>query len=197
MQYALIGDIHSSKSDLERVLAHIQKVAPAAKIVGTGDLFECTISKRKAIQNAFHCLDDVIVNPEGFEQLVMFPSVRGNQEERILFITQSNEALRSKLEKLPETIDIDHAQIIHGHQWTWGGNPWSLQDIERHKGITFYGHSHEAGLTINGMNYPITLHQSYSVRGQDALVNVGAVVYDREWVLYDAETQTVRFEKAK
>ena len=46
MQYALLGDIHSSKDDLEKVLAHISEKAPNAKLIGTGDLYECTVSKK-------------------------------------------------------------------------------------------------------------------------------------------------------
>ena len=50
MQYALLGDIHSSKVDLEHVLADIMEKAPVAIKKGTGDLFECTISKKNSTE---------------------------------------------------------------------------------------------------------------------------------------------------
>jgi len=37
MHYALLGDIHSSKEDLEKVLADISEKAPTAKLIGTRD----------------------------------------------------------------------------------------------------------------------------------------------------------------
>lgn len=46
-KFAIIGDIHSSKKDLQAVLQHVRKVDPQAEVVGTGDIFECTISKKK------------------------------------------------------------------------------------------------------------------------------------------------------
>ena len=61
MQYALLGDIHSSKEDLEKVLAHISDKAPKAILLGTGDLFECTISKKDITDQKFSRLEDVMI----------------------------------------------------------------------------------------------------------------------------------------
>lgn len=47
MRYALLGDLHSSIEDTKAVLQHIQEIAPDSKIIGLGDLFECTIGKKK------------------------------------------------------------------------------------------------------------------------------------------------------
>ena len=66
MHYALLGDIHSSKEDLEKVLADISEKAPEAVRVGTGDLFECTISKKNITDKKFTKLEDVMIIPEGF-----------------------------------------------------------------------------------------------------------------------------------
>ena len=87
MYYALLGDIHSSKEDLEKVLADINEKFPEAIRVGTGDLFECTISKKKITDKKFANLADVMIIPEGFVELLTFQSVSGNQEDRILMIT--------------------------------------------------------------------------------------------------------------
>ena len=38
-----------------------------------------------------------MIIPEGFPELLTFPSVRGNQEERILLITETDDPLREKL----------------------------------------------------------------------------------------------------
>lgn len=47
MLYALLGDLHSNIEDTKAVLTHIQQTAKEAKIIGLGDLYECTISKKK------------------------------------------------------------------------------------------------------------------------------------------------------
>lgn len=196
MKYALIGDIHSSKEDLEKVLRQIKLEEPKAKIIGTGDLFECTISKKKITDEKFKALQEVMLNPEGFKELLTFPSVFGNQEERILHITALADPLRTWMKGLAETISIGNAEVIHGHQWKWGGEPWSLLKAHADKQITFFGHSHLSGLSIDGHWREITFDRPYDVCYGKVLVNVGAVVKAREWVLYDAEEQTVIFKKA-
>lgn len=47
MLYALLGDLHSNIEDTKAVLAHIQQTAEEAKIIGLGDLYECTVSKKR------------------------------------------------------------------------------------------------------------------------------------------------------
>ena len=76
MYYALFGDIHSSKEDLEKVLTDITEKAPEAISVGTGDLFECTISKRDITDKKFRVLEEVMLIPEGFPELLTFFSVQ-------------------------------------------------------------------------------------------------------------------------
>jgi len=97
---------------------------------------------------------------------------------------------------MPETIAIDDAQIIHGHQWKWGGDPWALIYAGITSPLTFFGHSHQSGLTINGEQQIIDLGVSYRVDAKNVLVNVGAVIFDKEWVLYDSVKNTVTFMKA-
>jgi predicted phosphodiesterase len=195
LYYAIFGDIHSSKEDLEKVLADISEKSPEAIRVGTGDLYECTISKRDITDKKFTKLEDVMIIPEGFTDLLTFPSVSGNQEDRILMITETEDPLRGKLATLPETFEIADAKIIHGHQWEWGGEPWSLVRVEVHGSPVFYGHSHTSGLLLNGTHLQIEFGVHYDVSGENVLVNVGAVKDDCEWVLYDLVRNTVSFMK--
>ena len=97
---------------------------------------------------------------------------------------------------MPETIELGNAQVIHGHQWQWGGEPWSLVHADVEQSFVFYGHSHQSACHAMGVEQKIEFGNPYSVEGEKVLVNVGAVVGDREWVLYDAEQQTVTFMKA-
>ncbi|MBO0600383.1 metallophosphoesterase family protein [Sporosarcina sp. E16_3] len=196
MHYALLGDIHSSIEDLEKVLADISEKAPEAVCVGTGDLFECIISKRDITKQKFTKLDDVMIIPKGFIELLTFLSVSGNQEDRILMITETDNPLREKLDSMPETVDIATAKIIHGHQWEWGGEPWALIHADVNESPVFYGHSHTSKLSRNEVNEEIEFGIPYDVSGNKVLVNVGAVVIDREWVLYDVLENTVTFMKA-
>jgi len=196
MHYALLGDIHSSKSDLEQVLADILNKAPEAELVGTGDLFECIISKKNITDKKFTELEEVMLIPEGFPELLTFPSVSGNQEDRVILITETADPLRLKLAALPETIELGNAQVIHGHQWQWGGEPWALVHESVEQSFVFYGHSHQSIFSRNGIRQEIEFGIPYSVEGEHVLVNVGAVVGDCEWVLYDTEQQTVTFMKA-
>lgn len=196
MHYALLGDIHSSKEDLEKVLADISEKAPKAVRVGTGDLFECIISKNDITNHKFTKLEDVMIIPEGFTELLTFLSVSGNQEDRILMITETDDPLREKLGTMPETLDIATAKIIHGHQWKWGGKPWVLIHADVNESPVFYGHSHTSKLSRNDVSEAIEFGIPYDVSGNKVLVNVGAVVIDREWVLYDLSENTVTFMKA-
>jgi predicted phosphodiesterase len=196
MNFALLGDIHSSKNDLEKVLRDISSKSPDAFLVGTGDLFECTISKKNISEQKYKRLEDIMNNPEGFTDLLTFPSVKGNQEERILLITETDDPLREKLASLPETLTIENAEVIHGHQWKWGGNPWALLHANAKTSPTFYGHSHFSALSINGIDRPIEFGVPYAIDGEGVLVNVGSVIGHKEWVLFDTKNNTVTFMKA-
>jgi len=196
MHYALLGDIHSSKEDLEKVLTDISEKYPEAVLVGTGDLFECIISKKNITDQKFTKLNDVMIIPEGFTELLTFLSVSGNQEDRIMLITETDDPLRGELGKMPETLNIATAKVIHGHQWKWGGEPWALIQAEVDESPVFYGHSHTSKLSRNGVNEAIEFGIPYDVSGDTVLVNVGAVVIDREWALYNVSENTVTFMKA-
>lgn len=196
MQYAIVGDVHSSKDDLERVLAYIKAQAPDAVLVSTGDLFECTVSKRHITDKKYENLADVMLIPDGFVELLTFPSVIGNQEERILFITETEDPLIGLLSAMPERMELGEAEVIHGHQFKWGGNPWSLLEAEVSKSLTFYGHSHSSGLIREGsIEEQVIFGEPYTVNDGQTFVNVGAVIHDREWVLYDSISNTVTFMK--
>lgn len=197
MQYAILGDIHSSLIDLQEVLKGIVEKAPNAKVVGTGDIFECTVSKKDLHGQKYASVDEVLLNPSGFQQLLTFPTVYGNQEERILVVTENEENLRTLLLSYKEKMTIIGAEIIHGHQWVWGGEPWQLLYNDATAPLTFYGHSHHSQLTLDGNTEEIQFGKVYQVKEQNVLVNVGSVVGNREWVLYDSEQQTVIFMKEK
>lgn len=196
MRYALIGDIHSSNDDLQAVLTQIQDEATDAKIIGTGDLFECTISKKDITDDKYSNLKDVLVNENHFSKYLTFPSVAGNQEERILHITKTEDPLRNWIATIPETMELEGATVIHGHQWTWGGEPWSLQHAQIDERLVFYGHSHTSGIFYNGVPHPIVFNEWMDVKQGTVLVNVGSVIDNREWVLYDSSLEKVMFKKA-
>lgn len=196
MRYALLGDIHSSVEDLRDVLNDIQKKAPDAQLIGTGDLFECTISKKRAPFERFGKLEDVMLFSEELTDMLTFQSVRGNQEERIAQITQSDEPLLQRIRTMEERIGIEYkAEVIHGHQWEWGGDPWMPVFPETGPDLVFYGHSHDSGLSIDSQVEEVGFGVPYDVTKGRTFVNVGAVVGDRAWVLYDSDAGTVIFMK--
>lgn len=197
MKYALLGDIHSSLNDLKNVLTQIHEEEPDAILIGTGDIYECTISKKNITDKKFSNLADVMLNPEGFSNYLTFPSIKGNQEERILYLTETDDALREAIQIMPEKIEIVNAEVIHGHQWAWGGTPWALQEATVSEGITFYGHSHQSGLLIDDKEQPIKFNESYTLTGSKVLVNVGSVVGNQEWCLYNTDDCTVMFKSAR
>ena len=111
-------------------------------------------------------------------------------------ITETDDPLREKLATMPETIEIATAKIIHGHQWKWGGEPWALIHAEVNESPCFMGIA-ISRLSRNGVNEEIEFGIPYDVSGNKVLVNVGAVVSDREWVLYNlSDENTVTFMKA-
>lgn len=197
MQFALLGDIHSSIEDLEDVLEHISDEASDALLIGIGDIYECTVSKKKLRGQIYAVVGDVIEHPAGFEQLLTFPTVYGNQEERILLLTENPEPLRDHIEMQPETLQAGQAVIIHGHQWPAGENEkWLAKNLPNAR-LVFHGHTHRSSLTQDGQEVPITWHKPQSVAEYNhTIVNVGAVIESREWVLYDTEEQTITFMKA-
>ena len=96
---------------------------------------------------------------------------------------------------MPETVNIASAKIIHGHQWEWGGEPWALIHAEVNESPVFYGHSLFQHYRWMGSIEEIEFGVPYNVSGKKVLVNVGAVVKDREWVFYNLADRTVTFMK--
>lgn len=197
MRYALLGDIHSSKEDLQAVLAQIASCADDAVLIGTGDLYECTVSKKDLHGQTYPAVEDVIKHPEGFDELLSFPSIYGNQEERIVLLTRPGENARDFLASLPEVLKAADATVIHGHQWPHGeGESWLCEHMPE-ANIVFHGHTHRSGLTVNGEAVRIDWNKVLPMEGDRNVVNVGAVVASREWVLFDAAKRTVMFMKAE
>lgn len=196
MKYALLGDLHSSLSDTKDVLMHITKISPEAKLVGIGDIFECVIGKKRAItEERFESLSKVMKSSKAFTSLLSFPSVRGNQEQRILDITIPNDKFYFVLKNLPETIDLPNAIVIHGHQWKEKILIPKIFNTEDK--ILFYGHSHKSGLMERYKQIPFFHNQEIKLKHFQYQVNVGSVVDNREWLLYDDERMTISFMKAK
>ncbi|KOS71521.1 phosphoesterase [Lysinibacillus contaminans] len=189
MIYALLGDLHSSMEDTKAVLTHIQQTASDAEIIGLGDLYECTVSKKKAKNVTDLPLQKAAVVEEGFEKLLTFPSIRGNQEERITSVTGID-----RFTTLPETIEIDGATLMHGHQFQWNIN-WQPTFPAFKKKLLFFGHSHESGLYHKNKKLPIhiTFGKPIALQEKQYGVNVGSVVSHREWCLYDSNNQTITF----
>ncbi|OKL37502.1 metallophosphoesterase family protein [Domibacillus mangrovi] len=189
MEYALLGDLHSSIDDTKAVLAHIALTAPTAKVIGLGDLFECKIGKRKANTLRLSRIEETAVWSETFESLLTFSSVRGNQEERIMMVTSGNQ-----FKHLPEHIIIDGAMLMHGHQWEWT-KEWTPVLPKTEPPLLFFGHSHEAGLYRKGKRLPFSYGVPVYLKVKRYGINAGAVFGTREWVLYDAVTRAVTFMK--
>ena len=191
MKYAILSDLHSHYKNTKKVLNHIQKVAPNAEIIGLGDLFECTIGKKKAqtIRNAK--LKDAAIIDDKFMSLLTFPSIIGNQEERIALVTGDQRFLQYK-----NALEIEHATLIHGHQIEWDNtfNP-TFPNIETP--LLFFGHSHEAAIYNNGKRQPVPYNIPLSVGHKRYQINVGPVVENKEWCLYDSQEMTVTFMQAQ
>lgn len=190
MKYALVGDLHSNVTDTLAVLKQIESMTEPLQIIGLGDLFECKVSKKKAAKYTSLPLEDVVEIPNEFIELLRFPSIIGNQELRIMKSTGQN-----LFQHLPEKLQIDGATLIHGHQFTW------LDEITpKHKKLeqplVFFGHSHHSALFRKGVQLPFDFSEEIILEKKRYSINVGSVVYHREWCLYDAERRSIRFMKA-
>lgn len=194
MKYALVSDIHSSIGDLKKVLSQIARLAPDAEVTGLGDLFECTISKKRLDGTKFANLTDVLLNPPGFEELLTFHSIRGNQEERIAIVSDSDEPLLDRIASLPERTTIDGALLIHGHQWPYNEQP--PEEITDGVPLLFHGHTHRSAWSLGGLIQPVEFSRPILLPETPAVVNVGSVIDHREWLLYDADSRTITFMKA-
>ena len=191
MKYAILSDLHSHYKKTKKVLNHIQQVAPNAEIIGLGDLFECKIGKKKAklIRNAK--LRDAAIIDDKFMRLLTFPSIIGNQEERIALVTGDNRFLQYE-----NALVIEHATLIHGHQIEWDKtfNP-TFPSIQTP--LLFFGHSHEAAIYRDGLRQPVPYDIPLAVGNKQYQINVGPVVDNKGWCLYDSEEMTVTFMQAQ
>lgn len=189
MHIAIISDLHSDTKALKAVLQHIQEVAPQAPIICLGDLYECTIGKKRA-QTARHLpLDKAALYSEKFQKLLRFLTIRGNQEERIALVTGLEQ-----FNRYPETITIDNARFIHGHQFEWTPE-WTAIFPHYEERVIFFGHSHQAAYYENNSRTIAKPNELLQLQANQIFVNVGSVVDHLEWVLYDVAQQTVLFQK--
>ncbi|MGM9950936.1 MAG: metallophosphoesterase family protein [Lysinibacillus sp.] len=192
MHYALLGDLHSHYHNTKAVLEHIRKMAPNAQVIGLGDLFECKIAKKKAASLTEHVpLKDAAIIQKKFTKLLTFPSIIGNQEERIAQVTGQEEFLRYE-----EKILIENATLLHGHQFLWDEHfEPSFPPYETP--LLFFGHSHRAAIYTEKKRTQIEYNKPFHVGdGHTYEINVGAVVESRDWCLYDSRQMTVTFFQA-
>lgn len=192
MKYAIIGDLHSSIVDLQSVLNQIDQYEEPLEIIGLGDLFECKIGKRKlATLTGPVALEDAIDPSDEFNALLTFPTVIGNQEERIAQVTH----LESYLQ-YPVEISLPHATVKHGHQFDYTES-FDLIPPSFDTPILFFGHSHYSAIYKEGVRMSVDFNQPIKLDlTKQTVVNVGSVVDKQEWVIYDAENAIVTFKKA-
>lgn len=191
MQYAIFGDLHSHKKHTKRVLSHIQEVAPNASLFALGDLYECKIGKRKAMTARNIPLEQAVKTKEKFEELLTFPSVIGNQEERIALVTGNERFLQYE-----EKLYIDNALLIHGHQFEWN-EQFEPTFPDFYTPLVFFGHSHRAAIYVDGVRTAISYSEPLFVGDRPYVINVGSVVDTLDWCLYDSDAMTVMFMRAE
>lgn len=190
MKYALISDLHSNSEDTKAVLNHIHSYQERLKIIALGDLFECKISKKNAKKSKQIPIEKAAVISDEFISLLTFPSIIGNQELRIMQVTGS-----PLFQQLPEIIEIDGAVLIHGHQFKWIDD-LTPQHKKLQQPLVFFGHSHNSALFRKGNNKPFTFQEPIQLTKKRYSINVGSVVFHREWCLYDSDTRSITFMKA-
>lgn len=195
MKYALLGDLHSNFEDTKAVLLQIQQTAPDALIIGLGDLYECKIGKKKAPTLSDIPLKKAAIVDTHFEELLTFPSIRGNQEERITMVTGIK-----RFVDLPERMLIEGATLIHGHQIIWDKHwePINSASLDIETPLLFFGHSHRSGLFHKNkkIQAPIQFGEELQLVKKKYWINVGSVVDNKEWCLYDSVTRSITFMKA-
>lgn len=190
LRYALLGDLHSHKKKTKKVLKHIEQHAPDAEVIGLGDLYECIIGKKKAVTMRNVPLTNAAIYNEEFTKLLTFPSVIGNQEERIALVTGQQQFLQFE-----DEIQIEHATIVHGHQFNWD-EQFSPTFPHFTTPLVFFGHSHRAAIYDNGKRKEVPYDMPIFVGDKPYIINVGAVVETKDWCLYDSTKMTVTFMRA-
>lgn len=190
MRYALLGDLHSNSEDTKAVLNHIQSLQDPVQIIALGDLFECKISKKKAKKITQLTIEEAAILSDEFINLLTFPSIIGNQELRIMQVTGL-----PLFQQLPEIIEIDGAILIHGHQFKWMDD-LTPEHKKMQQPLVFFGHSHHSALFHKGRNKPFKFNKPIQLIKKRYSINVGSVVFHREWCLYDSDSRSITFMKA-
>ena len=193
MKYVIIGDLHSAIDETKAVLKDIKKLGLEQHIIGLGDLFECKIGKRKVVLLTEKLpLKEAAIYNKSFEKLLTFPTVIGNQEERITLVTGDE-----RFSNYPQSIELEHATVMHGHQFEYTEEDFELITPSFESKILFFGHSHRSALYINGNRNKIQFDKPYLLNQyEQVIVNVGSVVDHLEWCIYDSDTLTVTFKKS-
>ncbi|AFS71754.1 metallophosphoesterase family protein [Exiguobacterium antarcticum] len=191
MQYALITDLHSSLPDTRAVLTAIQQTAPQAIVFSLGDVHECHIGKKRAKRYTFEETEQIVTLDPDFLKLLFFETLLGNQEERLLSLipvgaSSTLDQLRSS-DRLKQT---ESALFLHGDQlkWSYDLTPDTSPYKER---LLFFGHSHVRGLFKDGKRLKIQLGVPISTKRGYYAINVGPVLVEREWLLYDTTAETI------
>ncbi len=197
MQYALIADLHSSFSDARAVLQDIRKRAPQATIFSLGDIHECHIGKKRARRHTFESLSDVVTLDSDYVALLDFETLLGNQEERIFSLVPNGvSALLDRLRSAPRTKQVgDDVLFLHGDQFEWSYTlvPNTSPFGQR---LLFFGHSHQHGLFRDGKRLSPQLDVPISIKKGRYAVNVGPVLVEREWLLYDMQQESIIYRQA-
>jgi len=188
MRYALFADLHSSVADT---------AAPDAHLFCLGDVHECHVGKKRAKRYSFESLSLVVTLDDDFLNLIDFKTLLGNQEERILSLVPPQlSPVIDALRDCPRKQHIEGALLIHGDQLNWSRD--FLPDLsQQREPVLFFGHSHIRGLFRNGIALSSPLYQSLSINGGRYAINLGPVVFEREWCLYDSVQQSIVFYQAK
>lgn len=192
MRYAILGDLHSNVEDTKAVLKQIAN-EKVDEIFGLGDLYECKIGKKKAKKLTKKvALEEAVDLNEKFEKLLTFPSIRGNQEERITKVTGVKRFI-----SLPEKLSIENAILIHGHQFEWSED-WKPKFLKFPVPFVFFGHSHESAIyeSESKIRKDFTFGKEIALQDTELYINVGSVIYNREWCLYDSSKHSITFMKA-
>lgn len=197
MQYALIADLHSSFSDARAVLQDIRKRAPQAMIFSLGDVHECHIGKKRARRYTFESVADVVTLDPDYVRLLAFETLLGNQEERIFSLVPNGvSGLLDRLRSAPRTKQVGDVLFLHGDQFEWTYE--LVPNISRFKQrVLFFGHSHQRGLFRDGRRLSTQLDVPISIKKGRYAVNVGPVLVEREWLLYDTQEESIIYRQAQ
>ncbi|WP_214817885.1 metallophosphoesterase [Exiguobacterium sp. s59] len=187
MKLAIISDPHGSFDDLKAILDDVRR--ETEHILCLGDLYECHIGKKRRHER-FHHVEEVVTYDPNYEALLTFPSLRGNQEERIDEVLVIDHPVKTRISLLPEQTTLGEARFLHGHQVKWNEDWEPIVEKGKYP-LVFIGHSHIPGIYRKGRSLPWEIGIPFHLKKKRYVINVGAVIFDREWCLYDTEARTV------